>query len=278
MLEKGESKMAKAPLKKAPKYKGAPLAPKVAKVAKPKKKDKKKAGKWYPGKFAEKLGIGRKKKAKRLQKHYEKPGSLISEKVTGEERKKTAKRLAKEAAKDPKTGRVRKGAKGVESTSGGEYVKYAKKSKAAKSFRSEFAKARKAGKKAFTWDGRSYSTARADDKKKAAPKKAVKGKGKTFGKEGVKKAAIKATDVSGKRKIKTPIKDVMDTKDRLAKRGKYRDEPEAPVKKEIAPVDTTKQGGEYDKYNPEKMAGGGKVEGGGMFDWPTRDARNGGKK
>ena len=26
------------------------------------------------------------------------------------------------------------------------------------------------------------------------------------------------------------------------------------------------------------LASGGKVEGGGMFDWPSRDARNGGKR
>ena len=182
-------------------------------------KSKKKKSKWYPGKFAEKLGIGRKKKAKRLQKFYEKPGSLISDKSTGEERKKTAKRLAKEAAKDPKTGRVRKGAKGVESTSGGEYVKYGKKSKAAESFRSKFAKARKAGKSSFSWDGRSYSTKTADDVKKA--KKAAKWE-------------------AGKKKG---------------------DESLAQLKKE----------GTY--------AEGGKVESsGGMFNWPSRDARNGGNK
>jgi glucan-binding YG repeat protein len=100
-------------------------------------------------------------KRARLKKAYKKEGM----------EKKTAKAKAEVKAKAPETGKVRRGAKGVESTKGGEYVKYAKKSKAAESFRSKFAKARKAGEKSFTWDGRSYSTARADDKKKAAPKK-----------------------------------------------------------------------------------------------------------
>ena len=96
-------------------------------------------------------------KRARLKKAYKKEGM----------EKKAAKTKAKVKAKDPATGKVRRGAKGVKSTKGGEYVKYSKKSKAAKSFREAFAKAEG---KDFTWDGRSYSTARADDKKKVAPK------------------------------------------------------------------------------------------------------------
>tara|TARA_Y100000310_G_C20564600_1_gene754809 strand:- start:431 stop:949 length:519 start_codon:yes stop_codon:yes gene_type:complete len=87
------------------------------------------------------------------------------------------------------TGKIRRGAKGVEVTEGGAYSKYGKKSGAAKSFRSAFAKASKEGKKTFKWDGRSYTT----EKKQA--------------------------------------------------------------------------GGSVDKYE-----GGGKVEGGGLFDWPVRDS------
>ena len=119
----------------------------------------KKEGKWFPGKkLAEAV-----KKA-RLKKAYKKEGMD----------KKAAKEKAAKKAKAPETGKVRRGVKGVESTKGGEYVKYGKKSKAAKSFRSEFAAARKAGKSSFTWDGRSYSTKTADDSKKA-PKKAASG-------------------------------------------------------------------------------------------------------
>ena len=43
-------------------------------------------------------------------------------------------------------------------TKGGEYGIYKKKSAAAGSFRSAFAKARAAGKKTFTWDGKRYTT------------------------------------------------------------------------------------------------------------------------
>ena len=43
-------------------------------------------------------------------------------------------------------------------TKGGEYGVYKKKSAAAGSFRSAFAKARAAGKKTFTWDGKRYTT------------------------------------------------------------------------------------------------------------------------
>ena len=43
-------------------------------------------------------------------------------------------------------------------TKGGEYGIYKKKSAAAGSFRSAFAKARAAGKKTFTWDGKKYTT------------------------------------------------------------------------------------------------------------------------
>ena len=43
-------------------------------------------------------------------------------------------------------------------TKGGEYGIFKKKSAAAGSFRSAFAKARAAGKKTFTWDGKRYTT------------------------------------------------------------------------------------------------------------------------
>ena len=125
-------------------------------------KAKKRKTKWYPGKLIEGV-IGAKKR--RLKKAYEaEDPKLIN---------------AKDKAKDRASGagRVRKGAVGVKSTKGGEYVKYGKKSKPAKSFREAFAKARKekGSGKTFTWDGRSYSTNTADDVKK---EKAAKAKSK----------------------------------------------------------------------------------------------------
>ncbi len=56
------------------------------------------------------------------------------------------------------TGKIRRGVEGVKVTEGGAYAKYGKKTGAAKSFRSAFASASKEGKKAFKWDGRSYTT------------------------------------------------------------------------------------------------------------------------
>ena len=50
-------------------------------------------------------------------------------------------------------------------TKGGDYPVYRKDTTSSKSFSKSFAAARKAGKKTFEWQGRKYSTARADDKK-----------------------------------------------------------------------------------------------------------------
>ena len=63
----------------------------------------------------------------------------------------------------------------VEKTKGGDYPVYKKKSKTAKSFGSAF-KSSCAGKgpgDSFSWQGRSYSCARASDKPAATKKKAV---------------------------------------------------------------------------------------------------------
>ena len=62
----------------------------------------------------------------------------------------------------------RKAVKKVSTKRGGDYVKYEKKSKAAGSFRSAFKSKCAGGAKSFSWDGRSYSCA------KAGPKKAKK--------------------------------------------------------------------------------------------------------
>jgi len=183
-----------------------------------------------------------KKKAKRLKKAYKKEAGL----KWYEKAPKEVKEKAEKKSKAKETGEVRRGAKGVKSTKGGEYVKYKKKSKAAKSFRKAFADAEG---KDFIWDGRKYSG------KKAAPKKAAvkkaPAKAKTFGKEGLKKKAQEAS----KSRISTP-----DAKKQIAEVTKQAEKivPEEPVEK--------------------KMAEGGKVEGGGLFNWPSRDARNGGNK
>jgi len=66
---------------------------------------------------------------------------------------------------------VRKGAKSVVKTKGGEFVKYKKDSKAAGSFRSAFKSKCSGGAKSFSWDGRSYSCNKA-----GASKKTVKAK------------------------------------------------------------------------------------------------------
>ena len=65
----------------------------------------------------------------------------------------------------------RKAVKTVYTKKGGDYVKYEKKSKSAGSFRSAFKSGCAGGAKGFSWDGRSYSCAKAGPKK---AKKAVK--------------------------------------------------------------------------------------------------------
>jgi len=222
-------------------------------------------------------------KKARLKKAYKKEGMD----------KKAAKTKAKVKAKDPSTGKVRRGAKGVESTKGGEYVKYDKKTKPAKSFRKAFSEARKgkgAG-KTFMWDGRSYSTNTADDIKKSKASKA-KGKGVTVSSVG--KNRKKPIDKKGMQVTKSAITESM--------RGKKKDtvlaakKPSNPplvsdkvkqtvkdiatkgvignvIVDEVKKLDSMGDGGKVKSYGH-----GGKVDGGGMFNWPSRDARNGGKK
>jgi len=85
--------------------------------------------------------------------------------------------------KDEEAGRVGAKAKKAVKTKGGTYVKYKKKSASAKSFRSAFKAACTGETKSFSWQGRSYSCARADDKKKSASKPAAK-KSSARGKSG----------------------------------------------------------------------------------------------
>jgi hypothetical protein len=223
-------------------------------------------------------------KKARLKKAYKKEGM----------EKKAAKAKAKVKAKDPATGKVRRGAKGVKSTKGGEYVKYGKKSKPAKSFREAFAKARKekgAG-KTFTWDGRSYSTNTADDVKKAKTSK-PKGKGVTVSSVG--KKYKKPIDKKGMQVTKSAITESMKgkKKDKVLAAKKPSNPPLIPdkAKKKIKDIatkgvvgsllakevkkreatGTMEEGGKVQSYED-----GGKVEAN-PYGWPSRDARNGGK-
>jgi hypothetical protein len=114
---------------------------------------------------------GYKKRAKQSKRNVKKINKMVikSEKKKAGSGMKRVK-LAGVAKRDPSKisahGKIRRGMKSVTMTGGGAFASYKKKSRAAGSFRKSFAAASKAGKKTFTWDGRSYTT-----KKKAAPKK-----------------------------------------------------------------------------------------------------------
>jgi len=124
---------------------------------------KRKSGKWYPGKLISERRAKRKKEDK----------WVLGEKLTKAGIKVERGILAR-------SGKVRKDVKGVEVTGktidkAQAFPKYEKKSKAAKSFRAAFAsncKGKGAG-STFSWDGRSYSCARASDKPVATKKQVV---------------------------------------------------------------------------------------------------------
>ena len=149
------------------KYKVKQAVSKVTSV----RKKRQAAGKWTIG---EKLtAAGRKRAEARKQKReatkMNKPMKRVqagkSAKGTGVVS--TKKSRAKAIGAKKGTVVQRKAVKKV-STKGGDYVKYEKKSKAAGSFRSTFKSKCAGGAKSFSWDGRSYSCA------KAGPKKAKK--------------------------------------------------------------------------------------------------------
>jgi len=138
-------------------------------------KPAKKSGGWYPGKNIKKAvkkvaaGIKKRKTKRQIKKNAKKINkrAIKLEKKTpgaGLDYVKVPKNV--NPAKIKATGKIRKKSTSVTMTEGGAYATYKKKSKAAKSFRSSFAAASKAGKKTFTWDGRSYSTKKAPAKKK----------------------------------------------------------------------------------------------------------------
>ena len=142
-------------------------AGKKAVVAKPKKKGlfaslkarrakRTSANKWVLGEKLTKAGRKR-ASGRKASKRLKKAGVTVSAKTARE------------------SGKIRKkGLKGAEVTKGGAYAKYEKKSKAAGGFRSAFKSKCAGGAKSFSWDGRSYSCAKAGSPKKSkAAKKPI---------------------------------------------------------------------------------------------------------
>ena len=137
---------------------------------------RKAAGKWTLG---EKLtAAGRKAaKARKLKRQAAKINKPLKRVQAGKAAKgtgiiSTKKSRAKAIGAKAGTKVRRKAVKTVYSkpgTKGGDYVKYEKGSKAAKSFRSTFKSKCTGGAKSFTWDGRSYSCAKAGPKKAKKP-------------------------------------------------------------------------------------------------------------
>ena len=141
----------------------------------------------------------------------------------------------------------------VVKTKGGDYPVYKKESKKAESFRSKFAKSRKAGKKTFTWKGKSYSTKTADDVKK---EKATKAPKKVAPKKVAKPAPSGPESPVGKKEYE-------------AKPGQESTmQRNRPKKTVIEPYPPREDQG-------PKFAEGGKVESN-PYGWPSTDAR--GKK
>ena len=170
--------------------------------------------------------------------------------------KRKAAKAKKKAAKKPVS---------VVKTKGGDYPVYKKESKKAESFRSKFAKSRKAGKKTFTWKGKSYSTKTADDVKK---EKAAKAPKKVAKKVEKKKVVAKPKEKVVAKEWHPPMAD-----------SRQDLKPKAP--KKAAPK--KRKPGEFPKIKPyppredqgPKFAEGGKVESN-PYGWPSTDAR--GKK
>ena len=192
---------------------------------------------------------------RRLKKAYKKEGKKLVEE--GKLKKGSADKYATTKAKEeaPKSGKIRRGAiadKSTKTREGGEFVKYKKGSGAAKSFREAFADARKAGKKTFTWDGRSYAAVTKEDmaKKKSDAKP--------------KQKYSKESRLEGFEKFR------QEDNERRAKESAKADAKE-PVKKEDKKTWTSKDRLE-DTQSRLKFSEGGKVPNN-PYGWPTTDAR-----
>ena len=155
---------------------------------KKRRKERIAADKWVVGERLTKAGRerGRRRRTMRkVEKVFKKGGKISTQRP-----KKGSKEQYKLTAEHKKAlgmkQKIRKGAKEVTLTKGGAYAKYEKESKAAKSFRKTFKDQCVGGKKSFSWDGRSYSCAKAGPAKKAAKPVA-----KTAAKPGVLKSLAK---------------------------------------------------------------------------------------
>jgi hypothetical protein len=172
-------------------------AGKKAVVAKPKKKygtgvvgqlakrraERKAADKWTLGEKLTKSGRerGRRRRTMRkVEKVFKKGGKITTQRP--DMKSKAAYKMGAEHKKAlGKKQKIRKGAKEVLITKGGAYAKYEKKSKAAGSFRSAFKSKCAGGAKSFSWDGRSYSCAKAGSPKKSKAAKKPIARGGTPG-------------------------------------------------------------------------------------------------
>ena len=139
---------------------------------KERRKKRQAAGKWTIGEKLTKAGRERAAARKRTKegKKAIKAGErqLAGKKAKGTGVVSTKKSRAKAIGAKAGT-KVRRAAVKKVSTKGGDYVKYEKKSKAAGNFRSAFKSGCAGGAKSFTWDGRSYSCAKAGPKKAKKP-------------------------------------------------------------------------------------------------------------
>ena len=169
---------------------------------KKRRKERIAADKWVVGERLTKAGRerGRRRRTMRKVEKVFKKGGKISTQRPKKGSKEQYKLTAEHKKALGKKQKIRKGAKEVTLTKGGAYAKYGKKSGAAKSFRKTFKDQCVSGKKSFSWDGRSYSCAKAGPAKKAAKPVA-----KTDAKTGVKKTlAERALDAGLLKKAPIP--------------------------------------------------------------------------
>ena len=124
-------------------------------------------------------------------------------------------------------------------------------------FGKAFSSARKAGKKTFTWKGKSYTTKTADDAKKAASKKAPS-------KPDVRQIVKNIAKSKPKTKAPSTFEPYVSVEDRPS--------PLLPEKEKSKPKypPATKASRPPRKF---KYEGGGKVEANNPYGWPTKDAR-----
>ena len=139
-------------------------------------------------------------------------------------------------------------------------------------FGAAFASARKAGKKTFTWKGKSYTTKTADDVKKAASKKAASKKVVSKSKTKVKAPSGPEGPGNDPRYDPKPGQKSTMMRNRPERKNLRKKYP--PATEESRPPLKFKheEGGMVDTYE-----GGGKVDSSGLFSFPSTDARKRGK-